>query len=110
MPIQEYRCLRCERTFETIVRGKDEENTGCPECRSGRLERLVSSFSTPSATAGRPLSGRYEYEPAWRKEVPDAEVDDTALFPVLSALGDGMPRRLRARARGPSRSDSRLPG
>jgi putative FmdB family regulatory protein len=41
----EYACRDCEHTFETLV--FDGEKVECPECRSGRLERLLSVPAKP---------------------------------------------------------------
>jgi putative FmdB family regulatory protein len=47
MPLYEYACRRCEHTFETLV--SDGERVECPECHSGRLERLLSVPAKPRA-------------------------------------------------------------
>lgn len=39
MPIYEYRCGKCERLFEELVRSK-EEKVRCPACGSRKVERL----------------------------------------------------------------------
>ena len=41
MPIYEYRCQSCEKTFEFMQRMSDDPKTTCEEC-SGKLERLIS--------------------------------------------------------------------
>ena len=41
MPIYEYRCESCEKTFEVIQRFGEGRLRKCREC-SGRLEKLVS--------------------------------------------------------------------
>jgi putative FmdB family regulatory protein len=40
MPIYEFKCLRCGRQFEELVRLG--ETPDCPSCRGNELERLVS--------------------------------------------------------------------
>ncbi|HAV40966.1 MAG TPA: transcriptional regulator [Acidobacteria bacterium] len=42
MPIYEYRCQKCHRTFEVMQKLKDKPLDKCPHCR-GRLVRLISS-------------------------------------------------------------------
>jgi putative FmdB family regulatory protein len=42
MPLYEYRCEKCHRTFEVIQRFSDPELTECSEC-GGHLERLLSA-------------------------------------------------------------------
>jgi putative FmdB family regulatory protein len=42
MPLYEYRCEKCHRTFEVIQSFSDAELTECSEC-GGHLERLLSA-------------------------------------------------------------------
>jgi putative FmdB family regulatory protein len=43
MPIHEYSCSRCDRTFEElIIRRSDEGEVKCPKCGSRRVGRLMS--------------------------------------------------------------------
>jgi putative FmdB family regulatory protein len=43
MPIYEYACARCHRSFEELlVRKSDEAEVRCPECKSRKVERLMS--------------------------------------------------------------------
>jgi len=43
MPIYEYACNGCEKTFqELILRKEDEKNLLCPDCGSSNLKRLIS--------------------------------------------------------------------
>ena len=42
MPLYEYRCEKCHRTFEVIQSFSDPELTECSEC-GGHLERLLSA-------------------------------------------------------------------
>jgi len=45
MPLYEYACRKCEHTFEALV--FDGDTVECPECRSSRLERLLSVPAKP---------------------------------------------------------------
>ena len=45
MPIYEYRCEPCERTFETLVRSESDV-PHCPDC--GGID-LAKQFSVPAA-------------------------------------------------------------
>jgi putative FmdB family regulatory protein len=58
MPLYEYRCQKCGKSFEKLRRMQDADSeTECPECRSSDVERLLSAFSTGGcATSG---SGRF---------------------------------------------------
>ncbi len=61
MPIFEFRCSRCEHTFEEIV-SRGTERLPCPECgRDDAVQRLLSAFSfksggTYSSSAGKSCS------------------------------------------------------
>jgi putative FmdB family regulatory protein len=44
MPIYEYECCGCGKTFETFQRISEEPLTVCKECK-GRLNRLISNCS-----------------------------------------------------------------
>jgi putative FmdB family regulatory protein len=45
MPMYEYACRDCEHVFEALV--FDGEKVDCPECHSGKLERLLSVPAKP---------------------------------------------------------------
>jgi putative FmdB family regulatory protein len=56
MPIYEYRCKACEKTFSRIQKmDAGSEGVTCPSCESQQVERQVSSFaSTSSGNAPSP--------------------------------------------------------
>jgi putative FmdB family regulatory protein len=56
MPIYEYRCEDCETAFEKLVRAFRDE-VACPECGSGSVERLLSSFAMTAGSSATPGSG-----------------------------------------------------
>lgn len=43
MPIFEFKCLDCEKSFEKIQTKRDP-NPACPECSSSRTEKKISMF------------------------------------------------------------------
>ena len=45
MPIYEYRCRGCDKTFEELVRSAGAE-IACPTCASPKVERLLSVFNS----------------------------------------------------------------
>jgi putative FmdB family regulatory protein len=51
MPIYEYRCLECDRTFEQPERIADHEanRPSCPGCGSEKVEQVFSSFFAKTA-------------------------------------------------------------
>ena len=52
MPLYEFKCNRCESTFEKLILSSDEEdNVICPSCGEGDTCRLMSSFSCGSGKA-----------------------------------------------------------
>ncbi len=51
MPIYEYLCSDCNHSFEALVRNSKETPAACPECKSSRLKRKISTFA-PSVPAG----------------------------------------------------------
>jgi len=53
MPIYEYHCEDCDRSFEAFVRPSDT-NTCCPDCQGQNLVREMSVFAAArtSDTAG----------------------------------------------------------
>lgn len=55
MPIHEYSCSRCHRTFEElIIRRSDEGEVKCPKCGSRRVGRLMSRPAAARAAGGGP--------------------------------------------------------
>ncbi|MBK9518853.1 MAG: zinc ribbon domain-containing protein [Anaeromyxobacter sp.] len=50
MPIYEYACPACDKSFETlIIRKSDEAEVACPTCKSQVVTRQMSR---PAATRG----------------------------------------------------------
>jgi putative FmdB family regulatory protein len=46
MPLFEFQCLECEKTFEEVVFG--DAKPRCPSCESRRLRKLLSAFAVRS--------------------------------------------------------------
>jgi putative FmdB family regulatory protein len=58
MPLYEYRCRKCGKSFEMLRRMQDaDRDLECPECRSEEIERLLSTFGTGGCASSR--SGRF---------------------------------------------------
>jgi putative FmdB family regulatory protein len=55
MPIYEYRCADCDRSFEALVRPNDPL-THCPHCNGSTFRRELSVFTSgvPSSAADAP--------------------------------------------------------
>lgn len=56
MPIYEYRCLKCNAEFETLVLGGSDK-ASCPECKGEDVERLMSACAFKSGGDFTPASG-----------------------------------------------------
>ena len=58
MPLYEYRCRQCGKSFELLRKMQDADGElGCPECQSEDVERLLSTFaSTGCSSSG---SGKF---------------------------------------------------
>ena len=52
MPIYEFHCEDCGRSFETLVRSGHDEDAACPACHGGRLSRELSVFASARAAGG----------------------------------------------------------
>jgi putative FmdB family regulatory protein len=56
MPLYEYRCQECGRTFEKLRRMSDADaGTECPYCESDEVRRQMSTFATGGC--GAPAGG-----------------------------------------------------
>ena len=58
MPLYEYRCKACGRTFEQLRRMSEaDRGVECPECRSEEVQRMLSTFATGGC--GPSVGGRF---------------------------------------------------
>lgn len=52
MPIYEFRCIDCDRSFETFARPRHgDDDARCPGCGSGQLVREMSTFSAHASAS-----------------------------------------------------------
>lgn len=51
MPIYEYRCQNCERSFEALVTRGDPQ-AQCPQCGGQELIRELSTFASGGGNGG----------------------------------------------------------
>lgn len=49
MPLYDYRCAGCGRTFEALLDRWDAPSPACPECGAIRTERQLAVFSVSGA-------------------------------------------------------------
>jgi putative FmdB family regulatory protein len=62
MPIYEYTCASCHKTFDRLVRSSADESTAaCPECGSKKTQKKLSVFAvgaeSPKAASAAPAPG-----------------------------------------------------
>jgi putative FmdB family regulatory protein len=56
MPLFDFHCKNCDRSFEVLVRGS--VTLACPECGSAEVEKLVSRPAAPGKATGILARGR----------------------------------------------------
>lgn len=56
MPLFDFHCKKCDRSFELLVRGS--VTPACPECESEEVDKLVSRPAAPGKTAALLARGR----------------------------------------------------
>lgn len=62
MPMYEYRCDSCGKSFEQLRRISDaDRDLECPECQARNVRRVLSTFATggPGGGCGPSPSGRF---------------------------------------------------
>ncbi|RPH50480.1 MAG: zinc ribbon domain-containing protein [Desulfobacteraceae bacterium] len=62
MPLYEYKCEKCSRSFEKLVFANDSEPVSCPECGSKKVKKLLSSTSfiaSSGLTSCSPASSKF---------------------------------------------------
>ncbi len=65
MPIFEYRCSECNSKFEVLHKSyASEEEIICPNCKSNKNKKLMSSFSS-SVNGGSDFSGSSDDSPSY---------------------------------------------
>jgi putative FmdB family regulatory protein len=58
MPLYEYKCRTCGKSFELLRRMHDADgDLKCPDCESAEVERQLSTFATVGC--GTTGSGRF---------------------------------------------------
>ena len=51
MPVYEYRCRDCQRTFIVVMSVKDHESeqVRCPQCQGTAVEQMITPFYTKTS-------------------------------------------------------------
>jgi putative FmdB family regulatory protein len=52
MPLYEYHCAPCDRTFETLIRSSSDQ-PHCPDCGSIEVDKQLSVPAAAQSTGGR---------------------------------------------------------
>ena len=52
MPIYEYKCSKCGKTFEHLAKSFSESPPKCPKCGAQHSKKQLSAFSTAVASGG----------------------------------------------------------
>ena len=53
MPIYEFECNKCKKSFEILMGFNEKAKPRCPECGSKKTKRLLSAFSTGSSKSNQ---------------------------------------------------------
>ncbi len=56
MPIHEYQCGKCGRTFEVLLRSRADSPKQCPKCGAPGPEKIFSVFSATVAKKEAPCA------------------------------------------------------
>jgi putative FmdB family regulatory protein len=57
MPIYEYKCESCGNEYEQLRRMSEADlNLQCPDCRSERVRRMLSSFAAIGGGSSEPVA------------------------------------------------------
>ena len=56
MPIYEFACSKCGRSFEELVSISKIDEVVCPKCGSGQVKKKMSTFASKPAAGGSSFS------------------------------------------------------
>jgi putative FmdB family regulatory protein len=56
MPIYEFACSKCGRSFEELVSMSKISEVVCPQCGSGQVKKKMSTFASKPAEGGSSFS------------------------------------------------------
>ena len=84
MPIYEYRCNDCEKTFEVIRKFSDDPIKKCAHCSSKEVEKLISQSSFVLKGGGWYQDG-YANNKKQKEEAASAPKPDCSSCPSSSS-------------------------
>ncbi len=54
MPIYEYKCSKCDTTFEELVPSEQKKPLPCPSCSSEDTKKIMSAAGISMSSTGEP--------------------------------------------------------
>ena len=81
MPIYEYRCLDCKKTFEIIQKFSDDPIKECAHCRGAEVTKLISQSSFVLKGGGWYQDGYSNKKPDNKEEKASAPKPDCSSCP-----------------------------
>lgn len=54
MPIYEFICDECGKSFESLVIGFSTDNVKCPDCESSKIKKKISTFAVSGSSPSTP--------------------------------------------------------
>jgi putative FmdB family regulatory protein len=86
MPIYEYRCVNCDRSFEAFVRPGDG-GARCPACHGSKLTREMSTFAARAGNGNAHRRSRPRWQiPAHRAAAVSQAADAAAAAAAAISL------------------------
>jgi putative FmdB family regulatory protein len=76
MPIYEYRCHKCRKTFEVMQKFSDQPLSRCPSC-SGKVSKLISNCSFQLKGSGWYVTDYKKKDTTWKDKEPDSKKSET---------------------------------
>jgi putative FmdB family regulatory protein len=76
MPIYEYRCHKCRKTFEVMQKFSDQPLSRCPSC-SGKVSKIISNCSFQLKGSGWYVTDYKKKDTTWKDKEPDSKKSDT---------------------------------
>lgn len=94
MPFYEFRCKKCQETYDVMSTMKDKEkktkSAKCPNCGSRRKDEILGApnfnFTNPVGTSLFEKSHEYRYR--WNNDRPGGVKDQRKMAEEYSHMGD----------------------
>jgi putative FmdB family regulatory protein len=76
MPIYEYRCHKCRKTFEVMQKFSDQPLSRCPSC-TGKVSKIISNCSFQLKGSGWYVTDYKKKDTTWKDKEPDSKKSET---------------------------------